>query len=447
METPICDFARAYAESGVARFHMPGHKGTGPLGCEALDLTEIAGADSLYDAGGIIARSEAAAASLFGAAATFYSTEGSSQCIGAMLRLARLRWDGTGERPLIAAGRNAHRAFVQAAALLDFDVAWLWPEEESFSLCRCTVSPQGLRERLAALERRPVAVYVTSPDYLGGTADLAALSAEAHAWGLPLLADNAHGAYRRFLPVSAHPLDLGVDLCCDSAHKTLCALTGAAYLHVSRNAPPEFASCARRALALFGSTSPSYLILESLDLLNRALAGDYRARLAQRTEELEALRRRLASAGWRLAESDELKLTLDAAASGWTGTALARRLRRGGVECEYADPDFTVLMCTPENSREELERVAGALGENPETSPRPRPQLLPPRPAVRRTLREAALAPWETIEASRAAGRILAAPTVGCPPAVPVLVSGEEADGRAAEIFRYYGIQTVDVLR
>ena len=81
MEGPIADFLRAYAASHTARFHMPGHKGHGPLGCEALDITEIQGADSLYEASGIIAQSERNAAALFGTGRTLYSTEGSSQCI------------------------------------------------------------------------------------------------------------------------------------------------------------------------------------------------------------------------------------------------------------------------------------------------------------------------------------------------------------------------------
>ena len=90
MTTPLADFLRAYATSGMARLHMPGHKGRGPLGCEAWDLTEISGADSLYEASGVIAESEENAAALFGSAATFCSTEGSTQCVKAMLFLASL---------------------------------------------------------------------------------------------------------------------------------------------------------------------------------------------------------------------------------------------------------------------------------------------------------------------------------------------------------------------
>ena len=88
MNTPICDFVKAYQESGAIRAHMPGHKGVPYLGCEALDITEIDGADVLYRSGGIIRQSEENAARLFGTARTVYSTEGSSLCIRAMLYLA-----------------------------------------------------------------------------------------------------------------------------------------------------------------------------------------------------------------------------------------------------------------------------------------------------------------------------------------------------------------------
>ncbi|MDY4061556.1 MAG: amino acid decarboxylase, partial [Candidatus Limiplasma sp.] len=130
MKTPIADFVRCYQESGMARFHMPGHKGAGFLGCEGFDITEVSGADELYEADGIIAESEENAAALFGTGRTCYSTEGSSQCIRAMLRLSMLR------RPdgVILTARNVHKAFVYGAALLGLEVRWLWPEETG-SLC------------------------------------------------------------------------------------------------------------------------------------------------------------------------------------------------------------------------------------------------------------------------------------------------------------------------
>ncbi|MBQ5738839.1 MAG: aminotransferase class V-fold PLP-dependent enzyme, partial [Oscillospiraceae bacterium] len=272
MTTPICDFVRRYAASGTLRLHMPGHKGTGALGFETLDITEIDGADVLYSAEGIIAESQQNAAFLFGSGKTFYSCEGSSLSIRAMLCLARL-WRGE-ERPLILAARNAHKAFLSAATLLDLDVEWL--SAESGSLLECRVDGKTLEKKLAAMEKKPAAVYITSPDYLGNTAPIAELADVAHRFGALLLVDNAHGAYLRFLPTSRHPLDLGADMCADSAHKTLGALTPGAYLHISKNAPEELGAQAMRAMELFATTSPSYLLLQSLDALNAELAGDFR---------------------------------------------------------------------------------------------------------------------------------------------------------------------------
>ena len=213
MTTPIVDFVRRYAQSGTARLHMPGHKGQSLLGCEPWDITEIRGADELYEAEGIIAQSEANATRLFGTAHTYYSTEGSSQCIRAMLCLALQGAPRTGKRPVLLAARNAHKALLYAAALLDFDIRWLWPApEDTGALCSCPVTVQALSaalEELAGQGRTPFGVYLTSPDYLGGMQDIAALSAVCDAHGVPLLVDNAHGAYLRFLPGgSRHPIDL-----------------------------------------------------------------------------------------------------------------------------------------------------------------------------------------------------------------------------------------------
>ena len=438
MNTPVADFVQRYAKAGTARLHMPGHKGRCFLGCEPWDITEIHGADALYEAEGILAESEQNAAALFGSQRTCYSTEGSSQCIRAMLYLAVT---ASGSRTVVAA-RNVHRAFVSAAALLDLEICWLWPEE-SRSLCGCPISPAQLEETLHSLPEPPAAVYLTSPDYLGGMAQIPALAQICHQHGTLLLVDNAHGAYLRFLQPSLHPLDLGADLCCDSSHKTLPVLTGGAYLHLSPTAPAQLAPLAKSALGLFGSTSPSYLTLASLDLCNRYLAEGYPQRLAEAVERLAELRERLTAAGWRVEPSDPLRVTV-AAPRGVTGQELAGQLRRQGVECEYADRDFLVLMATPENTPEELAHAAAALGQCPgEANP---PQLPLARGERACSIRQAAFAPRETVDAAHSLGRVCGLPTVGCPPAIPIAVSGERITPEALALFAYYGIEQVEVL-
>ena len=438
MNTPVADFVQRYAKAGTARLHMPGHKGRCFLGCEPWDITEIHGADALYEAEGILAESEQNAAALFGSQRTCYSTEGSSQCIRAMLYLAVA---ASGSHTVVAA-RNVHRAFVSAAALLDLEIRWLWPEE-SRSLCGCPISPAQLEETLHSLPEPPAAVYLTSPDYLGGMAEIPALAQVCHQHGTLLLVDNAHGAYLRFLQPSLHPLELGADLCCDSAHKTLPVLTGGAYLHLSPTAPAQLAPLAKSALGLFGSTSPSYLTLASLDLCNRYLAEGYPQRLTEAVKRLAELRERLTAAGWRVEPSDPLRVTV-AAPRGVTGQELAGQLRRQGVECEYADRDFLVLMATPENTPEELAQAAAALGQCPgEANP---PQLPLARGERACSIRQAAFAPRETVDAAHSLGRVCGLPTVGCPPAIPIAVSGERITPEALALFAYYGIEQVEVL-
>lgn len=326
MDTPILDFLRQYSEHDWVRFHMPGHKGKGMLGCEKWDITEVYGGDALYEADGIIAKSERNAAELFGTQRTCYSTEGSSQCIRAMLYLA-LNNRPKGNSNVIVAARNVHKTFVYAAALLDIEPVWLWPESSS-SLCGCPVTPAILKETLNKLDAPPAAVYVTSPDYLGEMADMGNLAKVCHDSGTILLVDNAHGAYLKFLPKSLDPLDLGADMCCASAHKTLPVLTGGAYLHISRCLPARYADQAKSALALFGSTSPSYLIMASLDACNSLLAGDYPKRIAEWAGNMDCLKRRLGSRGWKVPQSDPLRLTVRATES-MRGTDIAKLLRGG----------------------------------------------------------------------------------------------------------------------
>lgn len=149
--------------------------------------------------------------------------------------------------------------------------------------------------------------------------------------------DNAHGAYLKFLSPSRHPMDLGADLCCDSAHKTLPVVTGGAYLHIAHQAPELLHRQAKASMGLWGSSSPSYLILQSLDAANELLA-DYPEKLQALLPQLESLRRRLAVRGWELLSGEPLKVTLCPKGYGYTGPEVAAALESGGIYPEFYDP-------------------------------------------------------------------------------------------------------------
>lgn len=449
MTTPIYDFCKNYANSHTIRFHMPGHKGVPLLGVEPYDITEIAGADSLYEADGIIAESEHNASTLFGVP-TFYSTEGSSQCIRAMLYLLThepTQWFGG--KATILAGRNAHKTFVTACGLLDIHVHWLWGTGDNY--LSCNVTPDEVENAITSLPHKPTAVYLTSPDYLGNMVDTRSIAQVCHKHGVYLAVDCAHGAYLHFLPTTCHPMDEGADLCCASAHKTLPALTGCAYLHLSPTLPDTFHQNAKDALALFGSTSPSYLLLCSLDRVNLYLESGYREALSSHIEAVENCRLSLTALGYECQGDasthcfEPMKLTLCPKFYGYTGVELAEYLRKNHIECEFADPDHVVLMTVPgqENALTKLPEVLRHLPRRT-----PNPKKAPPlarKPIVRESIREALFSPCETIPVEDAVGRVLSALTVGCPPAVPIVVCGEEITAETVEVMRYYGMDTVKV--
>jgi len=333
---------------------------------------------------------------------------------------------------------------------MDFRVECLAGE----SLLTCRPTGEELAAALDGMTEKPAAVYLTSPDYLGYRGDVAGAAAVCRARGVPLLVDNAHGAYLKWIPGGQHPLEAGADLVCDSAHKTLPVLTGGAYLHVGRQAPALFREQAERALEMFASTSPSWLILQSLDRCNALLGGELPARFRAMARETDGMKEHLAAAGYRVAnlgaaldKADPLKITLFPKERGYTGEELHALLRECGMECEFADPDCLVMMVSPATGREGLRRAEEALERIPPRAPMTQRPPEMPRAERAVSLREAMLLPAEEVPVEQSLGRVLADACVSCPPAVPILTGGERMNEAALRCFRYYGISAVRCLR
>lgn len=439
MKTPVYDYLLSYAESGTLRMHMPGHKGrkTDNILSEIykLDITEITDAGNLFEDTGIIAESEKNASELFGTKATFYSVQGSTLCIQTMLAMMKF------ENRTVVAVRNSHRAFLGACTLLDIDPIWIFPHYTDTIISGKT-DLKEVEEVLAKTDN--ACLYITSPDYLGAMADIKSLAEICHRHGAVLLVDNAHGACLPFYSKNLHPIALGADLCCDSAHKMLPVLTGAAYLHIGNE---RYTSMAKECMLLFASTSPSYLITCSLDLCNDYLENNIRTDLAKAEKYITELRKRISEkyvCEYPAFECEPLHFTVNAHRSGISGNELARRLRENGIEYEFADDTYIVMLFSPSDDYSVYRRVAEVL-ENIDFVPKKYDEevICFPKPEKIMSVREAALSPHEEISVDSAAGRICANINVPCPPAVPVAASGELISEEIVSIMKKYGIETV----
>jgi arginine/lysine/ornithine decarboxylase len=235
-------------------------------------------------------------------------------------------------------------------------------------------------------------------------------------------------------------------MCCDSAHKTLPALTGGAYLHISHSAPKEFSEWADEAMSMFASTSPSYLTLYSLDKTNAFLAEQGEVKAEKCAKRVQKLKKSLEKIGFDVICGEPFKLTVRCKSYGYTGDEIAKLLRKQGVTCEFYDQDYFVMMFSFSSSEADFTATKDAFCSIPRraaitTEP---PALTPKKRAM--SVREALFSPFETVAVDKAKGRVLATPSVSCPPAVPILICGEVVDDNAIENFKYYGIDEVKVV-
>ena len=427
MSAPLYDALVRHRNLGRASFHTPGHKNSPralPPDLYSLDFTELQDTDSLFDASGPILAAEELAAELFGTARTCLSAGGCTLCIQAMLRLA------APEGGRVLCSRVIHRSAVNAMALLGLEPVWAMPGNILSALAQSTDVK---------------AVYVTSPDYYGRLLDLAPIAAACKARDVPLLVDSAHGAHLMFTEPKLHPLALGASMTADSAHKTLGVLTGGAWLNIG---DARYAEDAKRAMALFGSTSPSYPVMASLDWAREWLRT-HRDAFGMLQRSVAEIRQTALGRGIALPEGrcDPTRITLDTASVGLAGTQAADLFRAAGVEPEFADARCLVLIATPFNTPDDFRRVKNAVENLPVGAPLPEKPPLPPLPPVVAGLREAVLAKSEPVGLESSVGRLAAEAACPCPPGVPVVMPGERITKEAAEFLRGYGFFQIKVLK
>lgn len=434
----LLDAQDEYLKKGLSRFHTPGHAGKAPVlsrfaALLPYDVTEVENFDSLYHADGVLAECERAAAKLFGAKRSLISAGGCTLAIQTMMALA------VPQGGRIAIGRNAHRTAVNTLALLDIDPVWLYPEPR-------VVTPDTVAQTLR--KTKVDAVYLTSPDYYGRMCDIEAIAALCHEQGIPLLVDNAHGSHLKFLLPDRHPLSLGADMTACSLHKTLPVLTGGALLNIANE---RYIPDAKAKMELFGSTSPSYLILASMDACFDWLAQSGQeafTMLAQRARLLKAYARQR---GFYLPEgqSDPVRFTLDLRRSRIDGQTAHDVFLECGAVCEYFDRGAIVFILTPFHDARDFSTLYRGLNRLKDRRPPVYldvPDVFRP-PETCMSVRQAVFSAQELVQTAAACGRTAAEAVCPCPPGIPVVIPGEKIDEAAVSLLKCSGISAVKVVK
>lgn len=443
--TPLYDFLCNFILEDKTRFFMPGHKGNHPNELlnviSRYDITEIAGADSLYEANGILRESEKIASSIYDTSATVFSAGGSTLCIQTMLSLVAKPKDS------VIVARNSHIAFFNSCALLDINPIFILPSyNDAFGVSGVVTA--GQVEDTIKGNKDAKAVYITSPDYMGVMSDIAEIARVCKAYDIPLVVDNAHGAHLKWLEVDLHPITLGATLCCDSAHKTLPVFTGGAYLHAAKSSYFT-AEKIKKNMALFGSTSPSYLIMLSLDLCNNYLLQNAKSDFFELAQREKTIWKALSKKGFiPISKNCEpTKITLDGAHVGKSGEELASHFAGNNIEPEYVGERHLVLMLSPQNTKTDYDRLFRSIEDFSPGATKESKRLQTFLPKRVLSLSKALFCDCEEISVEGALGRISAQTKIKCPPGVPIVVAGEEIDERVQKLLKRSSIFSIDVIQ
>jgi arginine decarboxylase len=455
---PYLDAVVAYGFRGSGRFHVPGHKGGAgadpglrhALGDDALALDipqDIEGID-LGPSPTPYERAEQLAAEAYGAKRTWFLTNGATQGNHALcLALAPVG-------RLVVAQRNSHASLVDGLVLSGGRLSLVAPEYDDELGMAHGVTADSLRDALAAAPEA-VAAFIVSPTYYGMAADVEGCVEVAHAAGVPLIVDQAWGPHFGFhpgLPPSA--LRQGADAMLTSTHKIIGSLTQSAMLHVADTGRVDEAAIGR-AVRLTRSTSPSSLLLASLDAARRQLAVHGEALLHSTLAASARVRARLAKvpgiaivgeglvghpgvAGW-----DPLRVVVDVRETGATGFEVAEALREAyDVQAELATHATVVFILGLAEPEEGLERFGGDFEETVlriAKAGTTRALVRAPgalQHGVAISPRDAFLGEGEVVAVATAVGRISCEAIAGYPPGIPALLPGERITEETVDYLR-----------
>ena len=434
---PLYNTITTHNAKNTASFHTPGHKIHANFLNDittAFDTTELPDTGSLFDGNDAIEVSEKLSAVAFNAGLTLFSAGGCTLCIQTMLALTT---SPGGSKVIMA--RHSHGSAIRTAALLDINPIWLWSEAGK-QTC--------VEDVKAALVSNPSVkvVYLTSPDYYGNLADIPAISAECQKFGAKLLVDNAHGSHLGAF--NLHPLSLGADITADSAHKTLPVLTGGAFLHFSNRSEYSYQR-AKSAMALFASTSPSFMTLTSLELAREWWEQSGKVEYKNVAVMVNNFTRIARARGIAIPQNtlrDPARLTLNTSSIGMTGKEAAEYFRANGCEPEYSDSQHVVFIITPFNTPEELSQLGQSIAAIPVSHPLPCEEYPVQHPDIVMTPRTAMASLQTEIQTIHAAGETCAIPLCPCPPGIPILMPGEKIQPSHIPILLAAGYERLNIV-
>ena len=442
-QTPLLDALERFERDRPAFFRIPGHRYergiSGRLrnmmgdGVFRFDLTEAEGLDDLHHPEGAILEAQRLAAELYGADWSWFLVNGTTCGNEAMILSAV----GPGEKIIVP--RNAHKSVLMGLILSGAVPVWVTPGYQEDWGVFGDVSPESVEEAFCR-EPDSRAVFLVSPTYYGICSDIRRIAGICHERGALLLVDEAHGSHLYFsdrLPQGA--LLQGADLCAQSTHKTAGSMTQSSLLHCKGNLADR--ERIDENLKLVMSTSPSYVLMASLDAARHELAMNGRA-MMERAVELsldasEGLERIpgfsvMREAGDRSAELDRTRLVFSGRRLGIGGYELQGRLyTNSGVSTELADYENVVAVITWANERSEIERLVSAAGQAALLAGRKRGRLkklnprLPDIPEAVMTPREAYFRRKRTVPWEEMKGKIAGEMAAPYPPGIPLIYPGE----------------------
>lgn len=414
-EVPLYEMLKKYADMDCARFHMPGHKGHGAMECFKYDITELSFSDNLYTPRGAIKRAQELMANATGAYRSYMLTGGSSQGVRAMLCAAFKE----GDKVIIS--RNSHRSAGDGLALSGALPVYIQPYIKEGRPEQTTLDDV---EQCILEHPDAKGIFLTSPDYCGRCAPLEEISYIAEKNRMLLLVDEAHGAHFPYYGFKG-AAEAGADMWVQSMHKTMGALTQAALLNI-RDA--RFEDEISMLLPVLGTSSPSYLIMASMDLARAELNSIDKEKELKR---IKSFRQKLTGAGIRLMNEKGQDITrlCVLAAPRFSGICAARQLEKAGIYPECADEYAIIFILTYKDDDQKLERLYNVLTNlrhepfhsTPEMPSRLPERVLSPRQAV-------FLCRHKYIPIEETLGMICARAVGTYPPGVPAVDCGERIE-------------------